>query len=45
MKASEYKKEFAKDLRKLKRFSKELSKIAQGFLKMAESAKMSKDGK
>jgi hypothetical protein len=45
MKGSEYKKECAKELRKWKKFSKDLSKLVQGFVKMTEAAKIFKDGK
>lgn len=42
---SEYKKECANELRKWKKFSKDLSKLVDGFVKMKEAAKMFKENK
>lgn len=45
MKASEYRKQYLRELRKLKKFAKDLSKIVQGFVKATEAAKSFKNEK
>lgn len=45
MKTSEYRKKSLRELRKLKKFAKDLSKIVEGFVKATEAAKFFKDAK
>lgn len=45
MALNKYEKEHLRQIRELKKFANQISKIAQAFLKMAEAAKMVKDAK